>query len=320
MLKPLIRTLNGWRFELPLALVLGASVAFAIIAMPYSPFAAFPAIAAHGLLRPLGWAFAAAAALLAGIAGFRAMKHPWGGTADMPADAQEVEAEAPPIDVSLRLRRSDAHPDFPPREPIIASRDLGEPFMDVTGFGDGSDAPVGGSGPRVLDGEYVELSETETEAEPVEAPVAIAQPVPEDEPLAEFEPVAEAEPAVAEVEAEEPEPMPVPTPVEAAPPAAPTLTSPPPLTLVEDIEEDPSIAAFTPEPAVEPALQPERARRESLTDMMERLSAGLERRAGTPLAPPPADKVADMLARPRAATPELRDALNELNRLAGRRG
>ncbi|HEY0270627.1 MAG TPA: hypothetical protein VGC10_06530 [Sphingomonas sp.] len=264
MLKPLIRTLDGWRFELPLALVLGAAVAFAAIAMPASLF---------GWGRPLQGLFGALAALAAGFAAYRAMKYRWGfpsaRTAAQPDE--EEESDLAPIDIAVRLRRSDAHPDCPPREPIRASRDLGEPFMDIVGFADGPNASGRSRSPVIPDGEYVELP----------APAAASPAVPE---------IAEQDvPAIAPVAAVAP-------------------------------EAHDSIAAFTPEPAIEPAPRPERARRESLAEMMERLSAGLERRAGRPVAPPPADMLAEVLARPRAATPELRDALDELNRLAGRRG
>jgi len=39
--------------------------------------------------------------------------------------AEEIEEEAPPS-----VRRADAHPDAPPRPPVRATRDLGQPFLD----------------------------------------------------------------------------------------------------------------------------------------------------------------------------------------------
>ena len=323
MLKPLIRTLNGWRFERPLALVLGAAAAFAMIAMPWSPFGRIPAVVAHGLERPLDWLLAAVAAVLAGMAAFRAMKYPWPVRAAAPAI--EPEAEGPSVDVSLRLRRSDAHPDFPPREPIRASRDLGEPFMAVVGFGGGADAAVAGSetaSERIRDAGHPETPGVPPNSVedpgvpgneatgPGSSPApAGSPPAGQDEPDPDAAAIATREPALPNVTAAD-------AGIEA--PMPPATQSP--LTLVGDVEEHPSIAAFTPEPLIEPAPHPERARRESLAEMMERLSAGLERRAGRPVAPPPADMLAEVLARPRAVTPELRDALDELNRLAGRRG
>lgn len=319
MLKPLIRTLNGWRFELPLALVLGAATAFAMIAMPWSLFGGLPAVVAFGMERPAQWAAAALAGLLSGAAGYRAMKHPWPRRAAAAFDGADEEDRQSPVAAALRLRRADAHPDFPPRAPIRASRDLGEPFMDIIGFADGSNA----SGAPVPS--WVEIDDEG------EQPVYVAEPaiksereapeagVPE---LAAFTPATiEAEPVETRTVTE----WPLPTSAssereaEAAAPVAP-IDEDAVNALAEQPEAFPALAAFTPESEIAPALRPERARRESLAEMMERLSAGLERRAGKPVSPPPADRLADVLARPRAATPALRDALDELNRLAGRRG
>jgi hypothetical protein len=46
-----------------------------------------------------------------------------GGDAADPADPEEV---AVPV-----LRRADAHPDAPPRPPLLATRDLGRPFLEI---------------------------------------------------------------------------------------------------------------------------------------------------------------------------------------------
>jgi hypothetical protein len=294
MLKPLIRTLNGWQFELPLALVLGAAVAFATIAMPHSLFGRLPGVTASGFERPIQIAVALLAALLAAVVGYRAMAHSTPRVAGVVED--EEEEAGPPIDIAVRLRRSDAHPDFPPREPIRASRDLGEPFMDVVGFADGPNAaratsPVSAAIP---DADYIELP-AEAEAASDVVPAAIRVEEPEVTPELPTSPEALTEGTEQAVAESAPEPA-------------------------EKPEDHPSIAAFTPEPTIEPTARPERGRRESLAEMMERLSDGLERRAGKPVAPPPADMLAEALARPRAARPALRDALNELNRLAGRQG
>ena len=50
--------------------------------------------------------------------------------------------------------------------------------------------------------------------------------------------------------------------------------------------------------------------------MMERLSDGLERRGGRPMTPPPVAVLTEALTRQRDSRPELKDALEELNRLA----
>lgn len=47
-----------------------------------------------------------------------------GGDAAEPVDPEEV---AVPV-----LRRADAHPDAPPRPPLLATRDLGRPFLEVS--------------------------------------------------------------------------------------------------------------------------------------------------------------------------------------------
>lgn len=44
------------------------------------------------------------------------------------------------------LRRADAHPDAPPREPVMATRDLGTPFLEITAKRDG---PIAKAVPHV---------------------------------------------------------------------------------------------------------------------------------------------------------------------------
>jgi hypothetical protein len=140
-----------------------------------------------------------------------------------------TEADAPPE--PIRLRRADAHPDAPPRRPLVA-RDLGEP-------GDSPFAEPVPTPEEAAEEELVLAPETElpaflveqepetAEAEPVEAeaaaepeaplvwPQAVAAPDPQPQPqpieTEKPEPVAEAAPAPApEAEAEpEPEPEPI---------------------------------------------------------------------------------------------------------------
>jgi hypothetical protein len=330
MLKPLIRTLNGWRFELPLALVLGAAVAFATIAMPHHLFGRLPGVAASGHERPIQIAFAVLAALIAAFAAYRAMTHSWQVAAPIVAEEEEDDG-LPPIDVAVRLRRSDAHPDFPPREPIRASRDLGEPFMDIVGFADGPNAA--GAAPKAEPVATVPIHPAEPGPVLEDMPVAEAPDPSAQEPVETPDPVAETAKIVDAPEREEgfarvrsadedasgvPE-WPLPATPLVAPPSDAVAEQPEDQGQEQTGGHDP-ITAFTPEPEIAPAPRPERAKRESLAEMMERLSAGLQRRAGKPVAPPPVDMLADVLNRPRAATPELREALDELNRLAQRRG
>jgi hypothetical protein len=170
---------------------------------------------------------------------------------------EEERPSGMPADRFRRFRRADAHPDAPPREPIIASRDLGEPFMDVG-------APAAEPAAEhedtwwpdtaIPEADFTEVAE-EHVAEPVKA-----EDIPATAPIAE---------AAVPVEAE-----------------APAETAP--------VSETPS-------------EWPLPRTGSSISAMMERLSAGLERRA-TADAPPARDM-----------QPALRDALEELNRLAERR-
>ncbi|MEH3041478.1 MAG: hypothetical protein PGN21_15620 [Sphingomonas paucimobilis] len=78
---------------------------------------------------PLGWTARAALMLFAALAvavplwiALRLLAER-GPVALPPGDA--IEEEAPPT-----VRRADAHPDAPPRPPVRAARDLGQPFLD----------------------------------------------------------------------------------------------------------------------------------------------------------------------------------------------
>lgn len=257
MTTQILRTIDRLRFELPLSLGLGASAGFAALSAPARLMAQVPVA---GDMGTAGRAIVAALlAAAAGGAGYLAMRKP-GKAAPAQADpvADIPEEERPsgmPAERFARFRRADAHPDAPPRDPIFASRDLGEPFMDVavaSPAAPGPDAHADGEwwpDAAIPDADYVELPE-EAVVHPAES--AVTEP-PVIEPEIE---TAETSPVAAEAEA-------------AAMPAAP-----------------------------HPGAT-------SISAMMERLSAGLERRASVP---------------PRDPTPALRDALAELNRLAERRG
>ncbi|RYY29005.1 MAG: hypothetical protein EOP62_01440 [Sphingomonadales bacterium] len=91
-----------------------------------------------------------------------------------------AETSAPHMPV---IRRADAHPDAPPREPLLATRDLGTPFLEVRA--PGAAEPVEMAPPMEL-------------AEPIIAPRPMAvqplaeQSLPHDfnQPLAAFDPDA----------------------------------------------------------------------------------------------------------------------------------
>jgi hypothetical protein len=273
-MKQILRTIDRWRFEVPLALLLGGAACFALLAMPAPIFAAMPLVG--GLGRAGQMAAAILAGLVAGGLAYVAMRPRRPAPVRPALEAVDPEEEERIATRRSRVRRADAHPDAPPREPIRASRDLGEPFMEV----------------RKAPGEFGQKS----------------LPVPE----AEFTEVTEAEPlamAESELVAEAPESAEV----DQAPTPEPIL-----LTAVEPVDEPPA-ADPTPEPVpVAPVAEPirvapvARAGRESLDEMMDRLAAGLARRAHTAPAPRPTLAMPD----PQIA---FRQALEELNRLSASR-
>jgi hypothetical protein len=108
------------------------------------------------------------------------------------------EAGAEPQVQAPRLRRADAHPDAPPRPPLLA-RDIGEP-LELEDVVDESakEQPFGEAELRPLPGFLVpQEPETEAEAAPAEAE-AEPEPEPEAEPL----PIAELAARLPEAEEE----------------------------------------------------------------------------------------------------------------------
>jgi hypothetical protein len=254
MTTQILRTIDRWRFETPLSMALGASAGFIALSAPAQLFQQVPVAGGMGVA---GRAIAAVLlAAVAGGAGYVAMRKPVKAEpapVDPLADIPEEERPSGmPAERFARFRRADAHPDAPPRAPIIASRDLGEPFMDVV-------APPAAGEPEAHTDEQWWPDHSIPDADYVE--------LPEEAVAKAAEPAAEAE--IAEV------------PVEDAKLAWPIESAP-----VEQAPAEPSSG------------------KASISAMMERLSAGLERRASVP---------------PRDPTPALRDALAELNRLAERR-
>ena len=192
------------------------------------------------------------------------------------AKRETTEADAPPE--PIRLRRADAHPDAPPRRPLVA-RDLGEP--------DEVQEPLLQSKPareeELLLAPEAELpaflieQEPETaEAEPIEAE--------DDTPLVwpSAEPAPEPETATEEAE-----------PVAAAPASVPE-----------------AVAAPAPEVQPEPAPEPE----PSISKLMQRLEFGLAKRErAAPLDPAGVVAPADD-----AVGHRLRSAIGDLQKLAAR--
>lgn len=125
--------------NLLLAALAGASVAFAIFAMP--DWRLVQAVDLSGLPHvvaaarpPLGETARLAAMAAGGGAAFlfvllllRALDKPVRPRATKPAA---------PIDVAMRLRRADRHPDAPAPRPLFAGVDLGHPARDFAGPGE----------------------------------------------------------------------------------------------------------------------------------------------------------------------------------------
>jgi hypothetical protein len=252
------------------------------------------------------------------------------------------DADAPPA--PIRLRRADAHPDAPPRRPLIA-RDLGEPEdqaaeepllppdseeSEALVLTDHAPEPI----PHFLVPEADDAESAQFEsAEPADDTILVwpgaeskldlgTEPEPEQdaepqpEPLLHAEPESELEPvsaAEAELEAEfahvaklEPEPVEL--------PPAPAPHPHPEATLEAEFEPEPA-PVRAPRAAVLPEADDGTDDEEaSLGGLMKRLEFGLARRErSAPLDPaavaPPADA---------AVGHRLRNAINDLNKLAAR--
>ncbi len=292
MATQILRTVDRWHFETPLALVLAGAAAFAVLAMPHALFGRLPVAGHTG--TPGHIVLALLLALVCGIVGYRAMRRPANAVpADEDIDLSD-DIDAPsgvPEDRLVRLRRADRHPDAPPRAPIRASRDLGEPFMDVGAFV----PPPVHSEPELLVGEEAETEAAIVEGDyvEVEAPIEAAAEASADAAV-EAEPVAET-----------PDVAPIAEPAEDYALGTPFIDA---LAIAEAPSAEPAIVEPLPVAAIVPRAAAERTQDQTIAAMMERLSAGMERRAGRPV------------AAARDMRPALRDALDELNRLAERRG
>jgi hypothetical protein len=285
MAKKILRAIDRWRFEAPLAVMLGIAAGFAVGAMPASIFGQVPVVGSYGLMGQ--GAVAALVAVLAGVVGYALMRAPAKPVIDAATLAEARQEEAPDTvsDRLRRVRRADRHPDAPPRAPIRANRDLGAPLMEVGLFFQESEEKT--ETDMILDGEFVELA---GEGEPL-----VSHPVEQDfdgetETLDAVEELAETAP-VEEI-----------APVEAVAPVEEEHVAP--------------VVAVAPVPPVQPAPMPRSVaprERQSLDAMIDRLSAGLERRATMrPMDGPIGEAPRDM-------RPALREALEELNRLAANR-
>lgn len=185
--------LSGRAFDAGLAALAALSAGFVAFAMPDPLFTGLvetsrlPEMVAAAR-PPLGDTarFGAVAAAMLGT--FAAV---WGLMALLGRAPTRREAEPEPVIHAPRLRRADAHPDAPPRPPLLA-RDLGEPLeLDEVAPEPIEEAPFAEADHRPRPGFLIPQ---EPEPEPVaEAEAAEAEPEPEPEPVAGIEPEPEAE-------------------------------------------------------------------------------------------------------------------------------
>lgn len=122
------------------------------------------------------------------------------------ARRETTEADAPPE--PIRLRRADAHPDAPPRRPLVA-RDLGEPMDEPETHEEELVLAPETEIPAFLveqEPEAVEAEPAEAEAEtplvwsaPEPAPEPVAEAAPEPEPVLEAEPKAEDDASISKL-------------------------------------------------------------------------------------------------------------------------
>lgn len=168
------------------------------------------------------------------------------------------------------LRRADAHPDAPAREPLFATRDLGTPFLDIRAGDPGDQAqPVALNATSDADPAW---SEDEQRPLPIlRSPIDL--PADLDEPMAAYDPAAIPD-----------------TPL--APPAPP----PPPLGVrPQVIDSGERFETFQLRPAVTPVVdeaRPAVARppvdtAATLTALLERLERGVSERAERAPSPEP---------------------------------
>ncbi|ATY32169.1 hypothetical protein [Sphingomonas psychrotolerans] len=282
--------------------VLGGAVALAALAVPMPVLEALvmgsglPAVFAAAE-PPLG--FTARAVVALGSGGFAALFCWFGLSVLVGARSVTVGQTAAPASDAVAtpvIRRADAHPDAPPRPPLLATRDLGAPFRD----------------PPAVEPEPVAAA---VPARPIEQPL----PTDLDQPLSAFDPEAVPD-----------EPMPAPV----APPPLRRTSRPPvfeeterfeifeltpsvrakPSLVVEEVEES------APAPREEAITRPETEA--TVHALLERLERGVVRKAtaATP-APVPMSAPVSMSAprvERRARPRGIEDTLVTLRNLAQR--
>ena len=190
MAKKILHAIDRWRFEAPLAALLGVAAGFAVAAMPASIFAQAPVVGGFGLIAQ--GAAAALIAVLSGVVSYILMRPPARPGIDA-ATLAEARQEETPAERLHRVHRADRHPDAPPRAPIRASRDLGAPLMEVGLFFQETAGQT--ETDMILDGEFVELAGELPAPHPAEPDVGETETLDAVEELAETTPVEEEEEA-----------------------------------------------------------------------------------------------------------------------------
>ena len=164
-----IRRVGGNTLDLPLAALAALSVGFVFFAMPGDLFADLIGMTGLPSLLPAAQPpLGATARIFAGAVGMalvfgavflllRRLDRGRSGFRGFEAEAETIETP--------RLRRRDLHPDAPPRPPIFATRDLGEPSEDMS--------------------DWMLEAELESEAELILTEPEAADPEPEAAPAAE---------------------------------------------------------------------------------------------------------------------------------------
>jgi hypothetical protein len=191
------------------------------------------------------------------------------------------------------IRRADAHPDAPPRPPLLATRDLGTPFLEIRASRDEMAEPAAAEPPQADEAVPAELHEEIAEAPPLE------QPLPQDldQPLAAFDPDA-----LPEVPLEAPEVL-------------PALSRAPTPPVFEENERFEVFELMPPAPPQAPAPTPREERitrpetEASVHALLERLERGVVRRGLT---------ASEAVPERRSAERGLEDTLVTLRNLARR--
>jgi hypothetical protein len=198
---PKLSFLSGRAFDAGLAALAALSAGFVAFAMPDPVFSGLvetsrlPDLVAAAR-PPLGDTARSAAVAAALLGTFAAV---WALMALLGRKPARGEAVPEPAIQVPRQRRADAHPDAPPRPPLLA-RDLGEPLeldevapepAETTPFEEADHRPLPGflipqEPEPVAESEAEVEVEDEAEAEPEAEPVAEAEPEAETVPIAEL--------------------------------------------------------------------------------------------------------------------------------------